>query len=208
MNPTFEKIKSQLSKELPGVNAHKRMAIPNRELVFPEMKPNPRISAVLILLFWENDILHFPLILRPTYDGVHSAQMAFPGGGIEEQDKDLIDTALRESQEEIGFSTSRTNILGQLSDFYIPPSHSLVSPIVAFTDQRPTYNIDTYEVDRVIETNLEIVRNPENLSHKQITLQNGYKMNAPAFMVGGQSVWGATAMILSEFLAVLEEVEI
>ncbi len=208
MNITFEKIKVQLGKELPGINRHKKMAIPNRELVFPEIKPNPRISAVLILLFWENGVLHFPLILRPTYEGVHSAQMAFPGGGIEEQDKDLIDTALRESQEEIGFSTSRTNILGKLSDFYIPPSHSLVTPIVAYTDQRPTYNIDTYEVDRVIETNLEIVRNPENLSHKQITLQNGYKMKAPAFMVDGQSVWGATAMILSEFLMVLEEVEI
>jgi 8-oxo-dGTP pyrophosphatase MutT (NUDIX family) len=184
------------------------MAIPDRGLVFPEMKPNPRISAVLILLFLENDVLHFPLILRPTYDGVHSAQMAFPGGGREEQDKDLVDTALRESQEEIGFSTDRIKVLGQLSDFYIPPSHSLVSPIVAYTDQRPTYDIDTYEVDRVIETNLEVVRNPENLSHKQITLQNGYKMKAPAFMVDGQTVWGATAMILSEFLMVLEEVEI
>lgn len=208
MNLTFESIKSQLGKELPGVNAHKRMAIPNRELTFPKMKPNPRLSAVLILLFWENDVLHFPLILRPTYDGVHSGQMAFPGGGVEVQDKDLIDTALRESMEEVGVSAERTHVLGQLSGFYIPPSHSLVTPIVAYTDKRPIYKIDPYEVKRVVETNLEVVRNPANLSSKHIILQNGYEIKAPAFMVDGETVWGATAMILSEFLAVLEEIEV
>jgi len=202
----FESIRLRLSAaELPGASAHAKMMVPGRTIRSAKMKPNPRVSAVLLVLYEQNGILHFPLILRPQYDGVHSGQMALPGGGREEQDGDLIDTAIRETYEEVGVTVPKQQVLGELSTFYIPPSNSLVTPVVAFSHETPSYKIDPNEVDRVVIGDVNTLKDPTNLTSKDIVLANGLKMKAPAYLVDGETVWGATAMILTEFLTVLQE---
>lgn len=206
MNSTFEQLRKRLAAEqLPGHTAHAKMMVPGRNLSPAKIKPNPRISAVLLVLYEDEGLLHFPLILRPQYDGVHGGQMALPGGGREEQDTDLMATALRESAEEIGFTVPRDQVLGQLSAFYIPPSHSMITPYVAFSSEKPTYHIDPHEVDRVVIGDVSTLLDPTKQTSKSISLYNGVRIKAPAFIVDGETVWGATAMILAEFLQVLQE---
>lgn len=206
MKVIYESIQKRLSTDvLPGANAHAQMMVPGREIRAAKMKPNPRISAVLLMLYEHQNILHFPLILRPQYDGVHGGQMALPGGGREAQDNDLTDTALRESFEEIGVTVPRNQVLGQLTPFYIPPSNSMVTPYVAFSNEKPTYNIDPNEVDRVVIGDIDTLQDPKNQILKPVTLANGIRFKAPAYQVDGETVWGATAMILAEFLQVLRE---
>lgn len=210
MQEIFDKIKQRLQEELPGKKAQAKMSVPGRderaEAKRKATEKPPRVSAVLILLFMKDGELHFPLILRPAYDGVHGGQMALPGGGREDQDGDLIDTALRECLEEVGFSVPKSQVLGMLTEFYIPPSNSLVTPIVAYSNEIPTYKIDPNEVDRVIEGNVPLFRNPATQQTKAVPVMGGkYSLQVPAFIVGGQTVWGATAMIMSEFMQVLDE---
>ena len=206
MIEVYDSIRERLSQGgLPGEKAHSKMMVPGRLSRAADIKPNPRVSAVLLMLFEQEGVLHFPLILRPKYDGVHGGQMALPGGGREDKDADLTDTAIRESHEEIGFTVPKHQILGELSTFYIPPSNSLVTPYIGFSHEKPSYSIDPNEVDRVIESNVPWIQNRKNLTSKQIVLANGLKLKAPAYMVDGEIVWGATAMILSEFLQVLSE---
>ncbi|MGB0521808.1 MAG: NUDIX hydrolase [Flammeovirgaceae bacterium] len=206
METLYQGIRHRLSKDLPGFSAHEKMLVPGRKARSAKIKPNPRISAVLLMLYEDNDILHFPLILRPKYDGVHGGQMALPGGGIEAQDTDLEATALRESFEEIGYTVPKTQVLGQLTPFYIPPSNSMVTPYVAYTTEKPRYNIDPKEVDRVVIADIHTLQNPDNHTTKLIDLPNGQQLHAPAYLVDGEIVWGATAMILAEFLHVFDDV--
>jgi len=202
----YDKLRKRLSEgNLPGEEAHNKMLVPGRKARAVDIKPNARVSAVLLVLYEQDGVLHFPLSLRPKYDGVHSAQMALPGGGREEQDQDLTDTAIRETFEEVGITIPRSQIVGQLSTFYIPPSNSLVTPFIGFATEKPHYKIDPNEVDRVIESTVSWIQDEQNLSSKTIALANGLKLEAPAYLVDNQIVWGATAMILSEFLHVLKE---
>ena len=108
-------------------------------------------SSVLILFYEKEGKLYIPLIKRASYDGVHSGQIAFPGGKVEPEDKDMIATALRESQEEIGISLTGIEILGILSPVFIPPSNFLVNVVLAYTSSVPQFTIDTFEVDELIE---------------------------------------------------------
>jgi 8-oxo-dGTP pyrophosphatase MutT (NUDIX family) len=201
MQNFVENIKNNLQKPLPGLNAQMKMSSPTRGLNY-DIPENAKKSAVLLLLFPFEDKIMLPLIKRPDYEGVHSGQMAFPGGKVEKGDNSLIHTALRETYEEIGVEVSSTHILGKLTDLYIPPSNSLVSPYVAFINQKPIYQLDKNEVARLIESPIEHFQNPMNITQKEITLKQ-YKIKVPAFMLEGEIVWGATAMIISEFLEVI-----
>jgi 8-oxo-dGTP pyrophosphatase MutT (NUDIX family) len=201
MQNFVEKLKDNLQKPLPGINAQMKMSSPTRGMYY-DIPDNAKKSAVLLLLFpFENKIM-LPLIKRPDYDGVHSGQMAFPGGKIEEGDDSLMHTALRETFEEIGVEVSKNQVLGKLTDLYIPPSNSLVSPYVAFINQKPIYQPDNKEVARVIESPIEHFQNPLTLTQKEITIKQ-FKLKVPAYMLEGEIVWGATAMIISEFLELL-----
>lgn len=198
-------LQQRLQEELPGRDAQLKMAFKGRNKVdiYP-IPENARHSAVLILLFPKDDGIYLPLIQRPVYQGVHSGQIAFPGGKREEEDLSLEHTALRETLEEIGVNVKEEQILGKLTDLYIPPSNMLVLPVVAYSETPPEYLLDEKEVVKVLEPSLDQLRAPETINHKDIAIRNGMKINTPYFDVEGHTVWGATAMMISEFLVLSE----
>lgn len=205
-NDWKEKLKNQLQDIKPGKEAHDRMSSMKRQTETPEEIPrNARKAAVLILLKESEDTLMFPLIQRPSYDGVHSGQMAFPGGKYDQTDNDIIETALRECYEEIGIEVDRQRVIGTLSDIYIPPSNMHVVPVVADYSDTFNYNIDDYEVDKVVETSISHLQDESNHMEHMIKLPNGFNYKTPAFDVYGHTVWGATAMMLSELLMVIDK---
>jgi 8-oxo-dGTP pyrophosphatase MutT (NUDIX family) len=169
--------------------------------------PAPRIAAILIALFREGSEWYLPFILRNTYDGVHSGQVAFPGGRYDTTDEDLIATALRETMEEIGVPVSRSQVVGQLHKLYIPPSHTIVHPIVALLPNPPVFNPDPHEVAEVFTLPVSYLKRPDIRGVREIALPNGNKTPFTTFRVAEKKeIWGATARMLTEFLAAIQSV--
>jgi 8-oxo-dGTP pyrophosphatase MutT (NUDIX family) len=203
---SFSSFTTQLTEKLkfplPGETAHQVMQASTKlRLTF---KPNARTrkSAVLVLFYPHQNDIYFPLILRPAYDGVHSGQVAFPGGRYEPSDEDLIRTALREAQEEIGLRLTDVKILGILTELFIPASNFYVLPVIAAMPYRPDFYPDPREVEDIFEIKLEEISNSDIIGSSDIQVR-GEQVHAPHYMVQGYKIWGATAMMISELLAVL-----
>lgn len=194
-------IKSALNRELPGPSSHDQMMRAKRPTAEESISNglNPRLSAVLLLIYPKENTLYTPLILRPSYEGVHSAQVSFPGGKTEEVDQSLHATALRETEEEIGVDRQLVEIIGSLTPLYIPPSNFHVNPFVGFLNHAPTLVPDPKEVDQILEIPVQDLLEKPVLD-KEIYIEK-YKSSYPIsyFDVYGHTVWGATAMILAEF---------
>ncbi len=207
----FESILNQrLTRSLPGTLAHEKMVPPTRKasLLNPIPLKNVKLSAVLMLLYPNYDALNFALIKRADYNGVHSDQIALPGGQYENSDDDLEFTALRESQEEVGIDIKKVRISGRLSEIYIPPSNFRVQPYVGFYPEKPVFQVDGVETTRVIEVAITDFINPDLQVEESIISREGKEVKVPCFYLNGEIVWGATAMILSEFLMVLNEISV
>lgn len=200
-----EKLRTELSNELPGESAHSMMipTVRDDNLTMPANQPPPTKSAVLILFYEDNGIIKFPLIQRPTYNGAHSAQVSFPGGKSEKSDSNLQYTALREAEEEIGIDAGNVEVIGNLSDLFIWVSNYMVTPVIAFTHQKPKFVKDDLEVDEIIETDLSDILNPEKRKEGTILVREKYKIQTPYFDIDDRIVWGATAMMLSELSVVI-----
>lgn len=162
-----------------------------------------RLGSVLISLYLHNEELHTVLMKRPSYKGVHSGQVSFPGGKKEDGDDDLITTALREAHEEVGIVPDKVNIIGTLSELYIPPSNFLVLPVLGYLEEKPELVPDMHEVEAILEVPFKHFFQKESLKEGNIPVGNGYKIKAPYFDVEGHVVWGATAMILNEMMEVV-----
>lgn len=196
----IENLKTNLQKPLPGVEAQFEMAHVKREKVLANSDESQkyRPSAVLILLFPnEQNQISVLLIERMTYNGHHSGQIAFPGGKAEPSDKDLEETALREFFEETGADVSPT-VIGQLTPVYIPVSKFMVQPFVSFVEQKPNFSASAYEVNELIEWEINHLLNPDIIKETIIEPTPGYKIKTPYFDVQGKVLWGATAMMLNE----------
>lgn len=204
----FEQLKFRLSQALPGGVAQQKMASTLRSALHLPAGPNEntRISAILILFYPIENLIHIPMIVRPVYKGVHSGQVGFPGGRVEEGDKDLVDTALREAREEIGIIPHTIEVLGMLSTLYIPASNYLVHPVVGTTAFRPDFKPDAYEVDKLLEVPLDELQDITRIGTKQMVVRDHITIQAPYYDLQGQTVWGATAMIISELNTILEEI--
>ncbi|HYX09762.1 MAG TPA: CoA pyrophosphatase [Bacteroidales bacterium] len=194
-------LKLLLTQPLPGIKAQTIMAPAGRDL--KEKYTNPVKGAVMILLFEKENELFTIFIRRPDYDGVHSGQVAFPGGKFEAEDPDLIHTALRETYEEIGVKPEAIEVLGKLSPLYIPVSNIEVQPVVGFLNSQPLLDLNSAEVRYIIIEKVSDFFKPEILSTLQFSMEVG-KIEAPAYHVSNELIWGATAMIFSEFLTVLK----
>jgi len=207
MQLSIEELKQKFLRPLPGALSHLKMSPRNRVDDFSgnnPMMPLARRSAVLVLLFPDQGQLKTVFIKRSVYNGVHSGQISFPGGQYETTDDSFEATALRETKEEIGVPGDKIQLIGRLTDFYIPPSNFLVKVYVGYTSQKPEYIPDKKEVQSVVEVNVEDLYDGNNITQKEFysTSRNGV-VNAPTYVISGVEIWGATAMIVSELLDVL-----
>ena len=167
---------------------------------------NARLGAVLILFYPKETGIHTVLIQRPTYDGVHSAQVAFPGGKKEEDDSTLTETALREAEEEVGINAGVVTVAGALTKLYIPPSNFLVTPVVGFCESKPLFIPQQTEVDEIVEVDLATLTNEKLINEKVIHLQQNISLHVKYYDLYGKTVWGATAMMIAEMNELLKRI--
>ena len=198
-------LRQSLLQPLPGKNVQYEMASMFRRNEIPALESITgfKESAVCILLYEKDGEIVFPLIERVVYEGVHSGQIAFPGGKKDETDSDLKITALRELHEETGIKVDKENVAGQLSQLYIPPSNFMVFPFVASLHQPPQFQISEFEVQQVVECSLSELLNDAIIKETIVTVSNGLKIKTPYFDIQGKIVWGATAMILNELKSII-----
>lgn len=194
---------------LPAFHAHVKMAPIHRMEDLMNMdfsKKNPRIAAVLMLFYPKYDQTHLVLILRNAYEGIHSAQVGFPGGKYEQEDEDLIFTALRETHEEIGINPKTIEIVKSFTKLYIPPSNFLVHPFLGISKEELIFVADPVEVAAVIELPLSVFLSENTVVNSDVITSYSSSSAVPAFKIQDHIVWGATAMMLSELKEVLKEV--
>ncbi len=163
----------------------------------------PRESGVLVLLYLWDGQMYIPLILRTEDGGSHSGQVSFPGGG-QEPGETIEATALREGREEIGVDPASLTVLGSLTPLYIPASGNRIHPLVAYTAERPRFQIERVEVQRLVEAPIALFMDPAKVVEETWHF-GAFPVQVPFFPVDGLKVWGATAMVLSELAAVLKE---
>jgi 8-oxo-dGTP pyrophosphatase MutT (NUDIX family) len=156
-------------------------------------------SSVLVLLYPLDGDAGLVLIQRPDYRGVHGGQISLPGGKYEDGDESLVFTALREAREEIGVNPGTLQVIGRLTEMYIPPSNFMVTPVVAYSARQPKFIPDPKEVAGIIEIRLSQLMDERNRTVKKMKLRYGFSLKVPCYFIDGHVIWGATAMMLSEF---------
>jgi 8-oxo-dGTP pyrophosphatase MutT (NUDIX family) len=195
------KVEEKLREPLPGFRAQIKMSSLTRiHQLANFFQSNDAVqSSVLILLYPKNGGIGMVLTLRKEYKGVHSGQISLPGGKYEDDDDSLIYTALREAKEEIGVNPNLVQVLGQLTPLYIPPSNFVVTPVVGYTVFIPEFIPDPGEVAKIIEITIADLADDRMIKTKKIKLAMGMALKVPCFYINENVIWGATAMILSEF---------
>lgn len=207
MKALKNKIIIGLQGNLPGEIAHAEMAPINRPLSSLAIKKaeNIRESAVSVILSVIKDELKAILIERPIYDGVHSGQIAFPGGKKDLTDPHLEYTARRESFEEVGIPVNKGELIGELTEVYIPVSNFLVKPFVYFHDTLPLLIPQEREVAEIITFSITDLLKPSTINHMEVKFPNGVtQKNIPCFHIENKKVWGATALILNELRHIIK----
>lgn len=195
-------IQTALKATLPGSASHRKMLPPNRVLeAAPSDRHKVKQSSVLLILFEENGILKVCLIKRPSHMKHHAGQIALPGGKIE-KNENAVQTALRETHEEIGLPEEQLRILGSLSKFYVEVSRFEIQPLVAWHNGTPKYILSPDEVEKIIFFPVSLFKSP--FDQIQLETLTG-KLDVPCIKYEGEIIWGATAMILSEFSDILQQ---
>jgi 8-oxo-dGTP pyrophosphatase MutT (NUDIX family) len=199
-------LKKELKKALPGTDVQWIMASSDRMVRdFPRIPgDDARVAAVLILLYPVNGSVHTVFMQRPDYNGVHGGQISFPGGKKESFDKDIIATALREANEETGVPVSTITIIDTLTPLFIPVSNMLVTPVVAWTEQKPFFSHQAEEVVFLFDAELRRFLDPAIIKVKPMLIR-GEPINVKYYDYDGNVIWGATAMILNELLTIIKE---
>ena len=206
----FVKYIPKIEKEtLLSTDAHAKMAPLERISFLKEenyLDKNPRRAAVLMLFYPKNQITHLALIVRNSYPGVHSSQIGFPGGKVEEEDANLEETALRETHEEIGIHPNKIQIIKPFSEIYIPPSNFLVATFMGISKEELTFVPDLDEVKRVLEFSIADFLDENTITKVTMSTSYATDIEVPAFMVDKYVVWGATAMMMSELKETIKAV--
>ena len=204
-----ELLRRRLAAPLPGLDAQMRMS------------PRPRLgeesgidvdslrpAAALLLIYPHEDAWHMPLTLRGSNLRHHTGQISLPGGRLDAGES-VEQAALREAHEEIGVTPVDVDVLGRLTPLPVYVSGHLLHPVVGFAARRPDFNLHSHEVERLIEVPIAVLREPDRVLWEERTriLPPQGVMNVPYFDVLDARVWGATAMVLSEFVAIVDEIE-
>ncbi len=199
-------IKMRLEQPLPGRDAQLKFARPYREMS-AEVPLHARTACVLILFYPIDEIPHFVLIERQTSERPgdrHGGQISFPGGKTENMDATLAATALREAEEEIGVPAHRIEIIGRLSELYIPVSNFIVHPFVGYMPEAPRFDLQPEEVREVFEVPVSLLLDKTIRHRMDIRAHDGLTLkDVPYFRIRERVVWGATAMMLGELLDIL-----
>lgn len=191
-----ENIRKALLQALPGTVSHRKMLPHNRELTAsPEDQTRIKHSSVLLLLFVEDGELKACLIKRPEHMKHHAGQIALPGGRIEKGET-ALETALRETWEEIGITSDQVEILGSLSVLYVQVSKFQIHPFVGWLHKKPEFIINKNEVEKTISFPLNLIKN--SFDEVELNTVSG-TLKVPCIQFEREIIWGATAMILSEF---------
>ena len=202
----LDRIRAGLQQPLPGLDAQLRMAPSPRvgwdPLKFPE---GARNGAALLLVYPHDENLHLALTVRGSGLRNHTGQVSLPGGGVDEGET-YEQAAIREANEEIGLNPSTVEILGRLTPIHIPVSGFLLHPIVGFTSMRPAFQRAEWEVARIIEAPVSLLSDPAVIKREirtRVVKGHSVDVDVPYFDIDGEKVWGATAMVLAEFCAIL-----
>lgn len=214
INMDYTFFSQQVSKiknlPLPGEAAHYKMAHKDRIEELEQANPQRKTAkkAGVMALFYPKDgnMTHLLLILRKTYKGVHSNQIAFPGGKYELEDCDLKETALRETNEEVGVPIEQVSVIKSLTKVYIPPSNFEVQAFVGLYTKPIPFVLQEDEVESLVEVSLSDFLNDANLIEQTLSTSYAKNVVVPAFKLNGYTVWGATAMMLSEVKVLLKQV--
>jgi 8-oxo-dGTP pyrophosphatase MutT (NUDIX family) len=194
----------RLREPLPGPDAQRRFApLPLIDGWSPEQTPGTaRRAAVLLLIYPGHAGPTIPLTVRPTTLPTHGGQVSLPGGAIGVGES-IDAAALREAEEEIGIDPASVHVLGPLSTLWIPISNFVITPVVGITRQPPAFRLHEREVDAVIEMPMDRLLDRASItwSHRQ---RGDTRLDYPCFDIGGPVVWGATAMVLSEFACLFD----
>jgi 8-oxo-dGTP pyrophosphatase MutT (NUDIX family) len=207
----FLKVLPKISNlPLPGQTAQFLMAPMERvkELKAIDIaKLNPRQAGVMAL-FYPNDLGETTLVLmlRKTYKGVHSNQVGFPGGKVELEDANMTETALRETEEEIGVSRESITVMKKMTNIYIPPSNFWVQSFIGYVQEKPLFVPQESEVESLIYVPLTEFLSETSLVTTTLSTSYASEITVPAFELQGHVVWGATAMMLSEVKSLLKQV--
>jgi 8-oxo-dGTP pyrophosphatase MutT (NUDIX family) len=196
-----EELRARLALPLPGADVQRRFAPrPPRRRWDPAARPaDARAAAALLLLYPGPAGLSVALTLRPTDLPHHGGQISLPGGGLHDGET-AEQGALREAQEEIGINPEDIRVIGPLSSLWVIVSRFIVQPIVAVADTRPDFAPSPREVETLIEAPLSVLRDPAAMSWDRRVIQ-GADIWVPYFDVDGHHVWGATAMMIGELIA-------
>jgi 8-oxo-dGTP pyrophosphatase MutT (NUDIX family) len=198
-------LRRALAGPLPGLEAQLRMA-PRFEGVPPPRVADPdfRAAAALLLLYPFDHRWYVPLTVRGSRLRHHTGQVSLPGGRIDPGESPEA-AALREAEEEVAIVASEVEVLGRLTPLPIGVSRHLLHPIVAVTPRRPDFRVVEPEVEQLIEVPLALLQDPTAVGYEQrpYSLPPHTLMDVPYFGVGGVRVWGATAMVLAEFLTLV-----
>lgn len=192
---------------LPGEAAQLELA-PSGRVSLSELELEmEKVRKAGVLALFEKHEGQAKLILtsRTKYPGAHSGQVSFPGGGFEDEDQGFMDTAQRETWEEIGVDRNAYQIWGALSPLYIPPSNFLVHPYLGFSEQSLSFTAEEKEVAEIHRIPFSVFLAKDAVSKTKITLNNGFKINSPAFVINDLVIWGATAMMIAEIRRLLLE---
>lgn len=199
-------LEQQLSKPLPGKDAQEKMRpyLPIAPFLDLPQIMKPKESAVMALLYPKQDIPHLLLIERNIYRGPHSGQISLPGGKLDKNES-YFEAAIRETKEEVDVDQHAYNIIGQLSKLYVPASNFNIQPFVGIAHQAPIIHPNEREVAMILETPLSYLFEKERRKEKIMKSSMGIDLMAPYFDIYDRSLWGATAMILSELIEIIQE---
>jgi 8-oxo-dGTP pyrophosphatase MutT (NUDIX family) len=204
-----ELLRRRLAAPLPGLDAQMRMSPRPRLGAESGIDVNSlRPAAALLLIYPHEDAWHMPLTLRGSNLRHHTGQISLPGGRLDAGES-VEQAALREAHEEIGLTPVDVDVLGRLTPLPVYVSGHLLHPVVGFAARRPDFNLHSHEVERLIEVPIAVLLEPDRVLWEERTriLPPQGVMNVPYFDVLDARVWGATAMVLSEFVAIVDEVE-